>query len=348
MDFIHKRISVHEGLAFYPDRSRTYALQDFAACSHASLPLPHLSTRRASRVPPHTRSLHIYKSLYCLNKTLYYLISYTQLSEMPIPLHLYETRHRIDNFDLDALDDLLQEAATSSIPSSPTDTYLPTIHDEIPGIRFKDLDPEAMASDEEADPTYCLPEPAAQRPYQGRAPRRTDEEKAIEILRFMKAMFPKFSLRKFLVALFSSEDGAITNWTGIFLADGGAMAIMDLWWAKMRGDAPLESWVIERAAVICRKEIGWLTDNASNGPHFDEAKALRLSPGTITVDLMNSFRLSNLGLRYEGALPHLQHLLKAVIGSDVRTTKYQRDRNLVRLQLCCSMCSAHQAFYFRI
>lgn len=249
------------------------------------------------------------------------------MTETPISLHLYGTRHRINNFNLDALDDLLQEAATSSIPSSPTDSDFP-IYDDIPSVKFKDFEAEAMDSDEEADPTYSLPE-GTRRPYTAR---RTDEEKVLEILKFMKAMFPKFSLRKFLVALFRSREGAITNWTSMFLADGGAVLVMDLWWERCGADAVMQDWVVAQAARICRKEAGWLTDNASNGPHFDEAKALRLSPQNITVDLMNSFNLNDLRLRYERVTPQLQRLLTAVIGGDSGegpNSNYQRDRNHV-------------------
>ena len=102
------------------------------------------------------------------------------MSNTPISLHPYGTQHRLDNLNLDALDDLLQEAVTSSIPSSPTSIDF-TIYNDTPAVKFKDSEAEVMESDEEADPTYCLPdpEPRARRALQTRC---TDEQKVGYVL----------------------------------------------------------------------------------------------------------------------------------------------------------------------
>ncbi len=59
-----------------------------------------------------------------------------------------------------------------------------------------------------------------------------------------------------------------------------------------------------------------LTDRASQGPHYDEAKALRVSSKKVTVALVRGFNMSRLLSRYEQLTPRFQEFLKSVIGKD--------------------------------
>jgi hypothetical protein len=133
---------------------------------------------------------------------------------------------------------------------------------------------------------------------------RSDEQKVMEILKIFKEKFPRFSLRKFLEVLFSSDNGTITNTTSVFLRDGGALAVMDLWWEKSNHLPEMQLWPVRKGALVCRKEVSWLAERARDGAHFEDAKALRISPDKVTVQLMQSFRLKDLRLRYEHGFTH--------------------------------------------
>lgn len=260
--------------------------------------------------------------------------------------HHYSTRRSRATFDvLDTFSD--EELAISSpAPSSPQGMDFAS-SDDFPSTTFNELDIEILDpdSDEEADPTYTLPPP-----IQATQPRRTDQQKVVEVLRFMKAQFPRLSLRKFLNTLFRSEDGAITNWTSMFIQDSGMLDIMDLWWARAGGDEDMEDWVISRAAGICKKEVDGLTDTARKSQHYEEVKSLRLSPKDVTVKMVNSFRLGELGMKYERLTPRLQHILRAVIGGGEPTSHYERDRKHVSTDLRARIHSMSDKYitYFRV
>ncbi|KAF7968891.1 hypothetical protein HWV62_28926 [Athelia sp. TMB] len=183
--------------------------------------------------------------------------------------------------------------------------------------------------DEDADSVYEPEEgQSARRPYDAR--RRSDEEKARMVLDYLRDEFKgRFSLRKLLDTLFRSQHGAITITTGKFLADGGAVSIMGLWWASEgTRSEEMSSWVVDRAAEVCAHECSRLTDTASKGQHFNIAKTLRISPKDVTAHLVDSFSIQELGERYTKATPHLQTFLQLLIGAkpdSASTIKRHRD-----------------------
>jgi hypothetical protein len=76
----------------------------------------------------------------------------------------------------------------------------------------------------------------------------------------------------------------------------------------------MRTWVVQRGATVCAKECSWLTNRASEGPHFEDAKYLRVSPSRVTVDTMNNFRIDDLTKRYNRVTPNLQAFLQIIIG----------------------------------
>jgi len=103
---------------------------------------------------------------------------------------------------------------------------------------------------------------------------------------------------------------------------------MDIWWEKRGLKSPTTcKWVVEKAAAICAKECSWLTDNASKGPHFEDALFLCVSPKQVTVAMLNAFYIQDLVEIYERITPYLQHILKAIIGEKGGMQKRKRSHN---------------------
>ncbi|KAH7917199.1 hypothetical protein BV22DRAFT_997805, partial [Leucogyrophana mollusca] len=128
-----------------------------------------------------------------------------------------------------------------------------------------------------------------------RASRSTSDQKTLSVLQFMKAEFPRFSLKQFLKTLFTSQDGGIKNYSNIFLADDGHVMLLDIWWEKSGGrDSSMSGWVVSQVADVCARECSQLTDRASRGPHYNDAQSLRISPRQITVSMVESFRIKDL------------------------------------------------------
>jgi hypothetical protein len=132
--------------------------------------------------------------------------------------------------------------------------------------------------------------------------------------------------------LFTSDVGSITNTSNIFLADGGDLHLMDIWWGNRWEKHGLKNqamykWAVEKAATVCAKECGWLTDNASKGPHFEDAQFLRMSPKQVTIKMLNTFCIRDLAEQYEWVTPYLQHILKIIIGEKEGVQKSKRHRN---------------------
>ena len=146
--------------------------------------------------------------------------------------------------------------------------------------------------------------------------RSSAEAKVIDILSVMKTRYPRFSLRLFLETLFTSQNHIITNYSGIFLAGDGVLPLMDILWTKRASEDTMRDWVIDKAASICARECSWLTDHASDGPHYSDAKLLRVTPEDVTVSLVESFRLSDLTEQYDRLTPYLQAFLRVVVGKN--------------------------------
>ncbi|KAJ6545287.1 hypothetical protein B0H19DRAFT_899522, partial [Mycena capillaripes] len=125
-----------------------------------------------------------------------------------------------------------------------------------------------------------LPEDDSEDPEYGtsvRAPKKSDEQKTLEILGFMKQNFGRFSLRLLLDTLFTSDNGSIKNYTTIYFQSGGAQhlierAVGDRW----KHDDDLADCILDKAAEICGREVSWLTDQASKGPNYSDAEFLRV------------------------------------------------------------------------
>ena len=142
------------------------------------------------------------------------------------------------------------------------------------------------------------------------------EEKVIDILSTMKTHYPWFSLPQFLKTLFTSQAGAIKNYTSVFLAGDVPLQLMDIWWVESQAKTKFRNWVVEKSGTVCAQECSWLTDQASDGPHFTDAKFLRVTPKEMTVALVELFRLHDLMERYRRVTPQLQLFLHMVIGKD--------------------------------
>ncbi|KAF9522083.1 hypothetical protein CPB83DRAFT_777614, partial [Crepidotus variabilis] len=148
------------------------------------------------------------------------------------------------------------------------------------------------------------------------------EEKVKKIFAYMAEAFPRFSLRDFLETAFRSVDPKITNWTHIFLADNSYLPLMDVWWEKSGGlkptrrDSAMCHWIVNHATEICSKEASWLTDDAYNGPHTLDAKNLRIKSPTVTVSMVEEFKIYQLLSCYERTTPYLQQILKGIIAKD--------------------------------
>ncbi|KAF8964881.1 hypothetical protein BDZ97DRAFT_1659640, partial [Flammula alnicola] len=156
----------------------------------------------------------------------------------------------------------------------------------------------------------CPNPPASQR-----QPRRSDTEKAKDVLRYMADKCSYFSLRQFLETVFTSQDGDIQRSANTFLTSGRACGVMDEWAKKIPSEEMLE-WVMKKATKACRQEFSFLTDRASRGPHQDDANFLRLSADQVSVSLLEEFKLDDLNSRYMRVTPQFQHLLKGIIGKD--------------------------------
>ncbi|KAJ6465270.1 hypothetical protein C8R45DRAFT_1173671 [Mycena sanguinolenta] len=192
-------------------------------------------------------------------------------------------------------------ATSSPLGPEPVDLDLP------PDVQFQDLGPSFFPSDDNDDKDYD--------PTNIRAERKTNTEKTLEILGFMKGHFKRFSLRLFLETLFTSDNGSIKNWTKIYFQDGGAVHLMKFAVAdRWRDDEPLSDLIVDKAAEICARETTWLTDQASRGPNYSDALFLRVKATNVRVDMLHSFRVRALLDRYERTLPRFQHLLKVIIG----------------------------------
>jgi len=146
--------------------------------------------------------------------------------------------------------------------------------------------------------------------------RSSAEDKVIDILSEMKTRYPRFSLRLFLETLFTSKNRTITNYSEIFLAGNGVLPLMNTLFTKCSNKDGVQDWVIDKAASICARECSWLTDHASDGPHYSDAKLLRVTPEGVTVSLVESFRLSSLTGQYDRLTPYLQAFLRVVIGKN--------------------------------
>ncbi|KAI0782725.1 hypothetical protein C8Q75DRAFT_885922, partial [Abortiporus biennis] len=212
------------------------------------------------------------------------------------------------------LDDLDEYDASSSVvwpSSSPPVTNDWDIPSDTP---FASIDSELLPEDDPDDASFGIP----LRPSR-RAPRYSKEEKAQQVIDFM-AGINKFSLRDFLETLFTSENEKLKHSAMIFFSSEGLLQLMDIWWdisshMQRREHPGLAKWVIEHAASLCKQEFSFLTDQASTGPHKDDATFLRMPAEKVSKEFVEQFQLSNLTTIYDRTTPYFQTIIHAVIGN---------------------------------
>ncbi|KAJ7769808.1 hypothetical protein B0H16DRAFT_1776625, partial [Mycena metata] len=179
-------------------------------------------------------------------------------------------------------------------------------------IPYLDLQSDLLPDDDDNEPLDDLTYGS-----NSRAPKMTDTEKTVAVLEFMKDRFPRLSLRLFLTQLFTSDNPSITNITNTYLSMGGGAHLLEtVIGDKAIGQPDIADWIMEKATTICTREVSGLTDRASKGDHFEDAKHLRVHANSITVKQLQSFSVPQLLMLYERATPQLQKFLKAVIGKD--------------------------------
>ncbi|KAJ7914138.1 hypothetical protein B0H13DRAFT_2325579 [Mycena leptocephala] len=147
-----------------------------------------------------------------------------------------------------------------------------------------------------------------------RAPKLSNTDKTRMVLESMKKL-SRFSLRMFLEELFTSEDSAIKNVTNTYLAQEGHIHLLNLVYTdRVLENVSIAGWIMSKATDLCVKEASRLTDTARKGKFNEEAKSLRLPSHSVKIELLRSFSILNLLKLYDSATPHLQGLLKAIIG----------------------------------
>jgi hypothetical protein len=140
-------------------------------------------------------------------------------------------------------------------------------HTTSDGIPFLSLNSDDLLSDDIYDHIFS---PDCENPTY---PKLSNDEKAVEILQFMKNQFPQFSMQDLLSSIFSSDLGSIKNYTTKYLEQGGRMDLLDLLVGKnLHHDEALSVWIMEKAAQICQREFSQLTDRASRGAHYADAE----------------------------------------------------------------------------
>ncbi|KAK6964724.1 hypothetical protein R3P38DRAFT_2591652 [Favolaschia claudopus] len=171
-----------------------------------------------------------------------------------------------------------------------------------------------------------------------RAPKLDDAQKTIQVLRFIN-QFSRFSLRLFLEQLFTSENSEIKNRRGTYLGQNGYSHILKVMFTNNPLDDPaVVEWIMEKSTDLCVKEASRLTDTARKGAFSEDALSLRLASHSVKIQHLRSFSVSHLSMIYERAAPHLQTILRAVIGkqspdSDSIPERQQRDPDKVRTMI---------------
>ncbi|KAJ6527386.1 hypothetical protein B0H19DRAFT_969717, partial [Mycena capillaripes] len=117
---------------------------------------------------------------------------------------------------------------------------------------------------------------------------------------------------------FTSDNPSIKNVTNTYLAMGGALHLLETAVGdKGLADNNVTEWVKMQTATICTGEVSALTDRASRGQHFEDAKSLRPQANSVTLEHLQTFCVPGLLQLYERATRNLQEFLQAVIGKDL-------------------------------
>ncbi|KAJ7854783.1 hypothetical protein B0H13DRAFT_2254728 [Mycena leptocephala] len=218
----------------------------------------------------------------------------------------YPIRPSFPELGSDDFNDEGDAVSTIGATSSPPGPRVPDIYmrEDVP---FMDLGSDDLR-DEESDLTYGS---------NSRAPKSTDTDKTLAVLDFMKENYPRFSLRDLFTELFTSDDSSIKNVTNTFFGMSGGVHLLKIAIGnKGRTDKGIADWIMAEATAICTREVSQLTDRASRGDHFEDAKSLRIPANSVNIELLKSFSIPGLLQLYERTTSHLQKFLQAVIGKD--------------------------------
>lgn len=160
---------------------------------------------------------------------------------------------------------------------------------------------------------------------QGRRPPQTGPQKVSAIFEFMKAEYPRFSLKDFLTTLFdpaSEISGSLKTSLGIFFTNGGGELLMEAVWnyglqlQREKYNEDMANWVIKTAGALCNYECSHLTDAASKGPHYADALNLRVNAEKVTVAMVRKYKLEDLTMVYDRTLPWTQKILSSIMNKD--------------------------------
>ncbi len=244
--------------------------------------------------------------------------------------------------DIDALD--FEDTSSLSPPSSqgtPSATPAMLYDDSI-----------MLPSDDiEDDPTFQPDTSGEAGGSKGRRPPMTDAQKVCAVLEYMKS-FSRLSLRVFLETLFTSDDPTLRGYTGIFLSDGGGEWMMKIMWdcgqhlQLEKYNPTMAEWVISTAAELCGREASRITDTANRGPHYRDAKSLRIRAEDVNVAMVRSFKLEQLTALYDRALPWLQAILTGVMQKG--DTVFSTSRNIHDVSFCLELRNLRSNTWFRL
>jgi hypothetical protein len=176
-----------------------------------------------------------------------------------------------------------------------------------------------------------------------RAPKLSNIDKTRMVLESMKNL-SRFSLRMFLEELFTSEDSAIKNVTNTYLAQEGHIHLLNLVYTdRVLENVSISRWIMSKATDLCVKEASRLTDTARKGKFNEEAKSLCLPSHSVKIEQLRSFSVPNLLKLYDSTTPHLQGLLKAIIGTKAAESdeelvqRRQRNPDMVKFESFCNL-----------
>ncbi|KAJ7214360.1 hypothetical protein GGX14DRAFT_317281, partial [Mycena pura] len=110
-----------------------------------------------------------------------------------------------------------------------------------------------------------------------RAERKSNLDKAKQVLNYMDSKLKRFTLRDLLDIFLTSDDEFMKHRRSMYLASPGPVYMLDLVLRAAGGITPdISNWIVAIAADICNYEASHLTDQASSGPYYEDAKLLRM------------------------------------------------------------------------
>ncbi|KAJ7342794.1 hypothetical protein DFH08DRAFT_938169 [Mycena albidolilacea] len=192
------------------------------------------------------------------------------------------------------------DAESSEIFSSAPNT--PIQHPVFgPAIAFGQLDPFFLADGEDEDSTFG--ESTRQR-----VEHKSNLDKAKQVLNYMDSELKRFTFCNPLDIFLTSDDEFMTH--------------------RQSGITPdISNWIVAVAADICNYEASHLTDRASSGPYYKDAKLLHVPAKVTNLQNLHKFSIPRLLSIYERTLPALQTILKGVI----RAKKLPTDKDVERI-----------------